>query len=104
MRWRQIGRVSSIALCGAFVFLIASFGCRTPQQYVVAGPERPAKAAPIEDPTIPPPDPYAADVPPGYRVEIVASGLTFPSSVEFDDSGTMYIAEAGYVCGDGPKR
>ena len=100
MRWREIGGPSSIVLCGTMAFLISASGCRTPQRYVTAAPPRPVKAAPIEDPKIPLPDPLAADIPPGYRVEVVASGLTFPSSIEFDDSGTMYIAEAGYVCGD----
>src|SRR5882762_2884733 len=100
MRWQQIGGLSSIALCGAIAFLTATFGCRTPQRYVTAALPRPVKAAPVEDPKIPPPDPFAADVPQGYRVEVVASGLTFPSSIEFDDSGTMYVAETGYVCGD----
>jgi glucose/arabinose dehydrogenase len=55
--------------------------------------------APVEYPKIPLPDAAAAEVPAGYRVEIVASGLTYPSSVEFDDQGTMYVAEAGYVFG-----
>jgi len=100
MRWRQIGGLSSIVLSGTMALLISGSGCRTPQRYVTAAPPRPVKAAPIEDPKIPLPDPLAADVPPGYRVEVVASGLTFPSSIEFDDSGTLYIAEAGYVCGD----
>ena len=100
MHWRHIGGLSSIVFGGAFLFLIAGSGCRTPQRYVTAAPPRPVNAAPVEDPKIPPPDPFAADVPQGYRVEVVASGLTFPSSIEFDDSGTMYIAEAGYVCGD----
>src|SRR5437763_9597181 len=92
MHWRQIGGFSVILLCGAVAFLLVTSGCRTPQRYVTAAPLRPVKAAPIEDPKIPLPDPLTADVPPGYRVEVVASGLTFPSSIEFDDSGTMYIA------------
>jgi glucose/arabinose dehydrogenase len=40
------------------------------------------------------------DVPDGFHAEIVMSGLTFPTSVEFDDSGNLYIAEAGYSYGD----
>jgi glucose/arabinose dehydrogenase len=49
---------------------------------------------------VPPPDARAAAVPPGYRVEIVASELTYPTSVAFDDRGNTYIAEAGYAYGD----
>src|SRR5689334_5228178 len=76
---------------------VASLGCRTPQ------PSDPALACfrtpPPPLPAIPPPDPSAAEVPPGYQVELVLSGLSCPSSVEFDNQGALYIAEAGY--GDG---
>jgi len=41
-------------------------------------------------------------VPSGYRVEVVLSGLTYPSSAEFDDAGNLFVAEAGYSYGD-PK-
>jgi len=51
-------------------------------------------------PTIPPPDPAAAEVPAGYRVEVMVAGLQYPSSVEFDDRGSMYVAEAGNIDGD----
>jgi glucose/arabinose dehydrogenase/cytochrome c553 len=51
-------------------------------------------------PTIPPPDADAAEVPSGYRVEVVLTGLQYPSSVEFDDRGSMYVAEAGNIDGD----
>lgn len=44
----------------------------------------------------------AAKVPEGYRVEVVMRGLTYPTSVEFDDKKNMYVAEAGYSYGD-PK-
>ncbi len=49
---------------------------------------------------MPPPNANAAQVPAGYRVDVVLAGLTYPSSVEFDESGNMYVAEAGYVYGD----
>jgi len=51
-------------------------------------------------PAIPPPDPAAAEVPPGYRVEVAVAGLQYPSAVEFDDRGSMYVAEAGNIDGD----
>lgn len=51
-------------------------------------------------PKIPPPDASAVEVPEGFRAEVVVSGLTYPTSVEFDDAGTLYIAEAGYAYGD----
>ena len=43
-----------------------------------------------------------ADValPEGYRIEAVATGLTFPTDVTFGDEGRVYITEAGYSYGD----
>ena len=49
---------------------------------------------------VPEPDPLAAHVPEGYRVEIVLKDLTYPTSVEFDTTGSMYVVEAGYSYGD----
>jgi hypothetical protein len=37
---------------------------------------------------------------PGYRIEIVASELTFPTSLTFDDEGKTYVIEAGYCYGE----
>jgi glucose/arabinose dehydrogenase len=44
----------------------------------------------------------AADVavPPGYRVEVVATGLTFPTGIAFDDLGRAYVTESGYAYGE----
>lgn len=36
----------------------------------------------------------------GYRIEPVATGLTFPTGVTFDDQGRVYITEAGYSYGE----
>lgn len=61
----------------------------------------PASAkAPEELPRIPRSDARAAQVPAGYRVEVVLADLAYPTSIEFDDAGTMYIAEGGYIYGD----
>jgi glucose/arabinose dehydrogenase len=54
----------------------------------------------LPKPSIPAPDPRAASVPPGYRVEIAFAGLMYPSSIEFDDAGRIYVAECGYMPGD----
>ncbi len=35
------------------------------------------------------------ELPPGYTIEKVVDGLTFPTSLTFDDRGNMYVAEAG---------
>ena len=41
-------------------------------------------------------------VPCGYRVELVAEGLTYPSGVAFDERGTPYVTEAGFAYGTEP--
>jgi glucose/arabinose dehydrogenase len=37
---------------------------------------------------------------PGYKIEPVISGLTFPSAVAFDDNNDLYVIEAGYSYGE----
>src|SRR4051812_37208755 len=37
---------------------------------------------------------------PGYRIEKVAEGLTFPTGVTFDGSGRPYVVESGYCYGE----
>lgn len=39
-------------------------------------------------------------LPEGYRVEPVVEGLVFPTSVTFDESGNVYVVEAGYSHGE----
>ena len=34
-------------------------------------------------------------VPKGYKVDVVATGLTFPTGAALDDSNTLYVIEAG---------
>jgi glucose/arabinose dehydrogenase len=51
-------------------------------------------------PQVPAPDASAAKVPDGFKVKVVMHGLTYPTSVEFDDAGNLYVAESGYSYGD----
>ncbi|HYK44920.1 MAG TPA: PQQ-dependent sugar dehydrogenase [Parafilimonas sp.] len=37
---------------------------------------------------------------PGYKIEAIAKGLTFPSGVTFDDKGQLYVIETGYSYGE----
>jgi glucose/arabinose dehydrogenase len=39
-------------------------------------------------------------VPPGYKIEIVAKDLTFPSALTFDTNGKIYAVETGYAYGE----
>ena len=50
----------------------------------------------------PPRNVNAADIalPEGYRIEAVATGLTFPTGITFDDTGGIYVVEAGYSYGE----
>lgn len=43
-----------------------------------------------------------ADValPPGYKIEMVAQGFTFPTAATLDDQGNLYVIEAGYSYGE----
>jgi CheY-like chemotaxis protein len=34
-------------------------------------------------------------LPPGFQIEKVVGGLTYPTSLTWDDQGQMYVAEAG---------
>ncbi|NLA04536.1 MAG: hypothetical protein GX881_02325 [Firmicutes bacterium] len=43
--------------------------------------------------------PEALELPPGYRAEVVAKGLTYPTSLAPAPSGEIYIAESGFVYG-----
>src|SRR5688500_9844636 len=73
---------------------------KVPPLQVTPQPRKEVTEAPRELPKVPPPDAAAAETLPGYRVEVVLKDLTYPSSVDFDDQGNMYVAEAGYVYGD----
>jgi len=44
----------------------------------------------------------AADVslPPGYKIEAVARGLTYPTGVVFDDANRPHVIEGGYAYGE----
>lgn len=47
-----------------------------------------------------PVNPADVALPPGYRIEQVATGLTFPTDVAFDEQGRLYVIEAGYSYGE----
>ena len=45
-------------------------------------------------------NPADVALPAGYRIEAVATGLTFPTGVAFDAQGVAHIVEAGYSYGE----
>ena len=48
---------------------------------------------------IPAPNAEAAAVPDGYQIEVFLSDLTFPTSIEFNGEGDIFVAESGYTYG-----
>lgn len=60
----------------------------------------PNQQTPRSTPSVPAADANAVQVLPGFRAEVVMTGLTYVTSIEFDDGGVMYVAEAGYSYGD----
>ena len=56
--------------------------------------------APHYAPRIPPPDAKAAEVADGYQASVFLTGLQYPTSIEFDGVGKIYIAESGNIDGD----
>ena len=101
---------NSLVLIVTALTTVALIGCRTSPKgnssstSAAGWPEKPRvlpqAVAPKEWPRIPAPEPAAAQVPDGYRVEVALRDLTYPTSVAFDDSGNMYVAEGGYSYGD----
>jgi glucose/arabinose dehydrogenase len=45
-------------------------------------------------------NPADITVSPGYKIEVVSQGFTFPTAIAFDDQGIAYILEAGYAYGE----
>src|SRR5690348_8184854 len=45
-------------------------------------------------------DPAAVALAPGYRIEVVAEHLNFPTAVAFDDQNRVFVVEAGYSYGE----
>ncbi len=45
-------------------------------------------------------DPSDVALPAGYAIEVVATGLTFPTGVAFDAEGRVHVLEAGYSYGE----
>ena len=45
-------------------------------------------------------DPADVALPSGYRAEVVATGLTYPTGVAFDSEGRPYVTESGYSYGE----
>ena len=78
---------------GAIAFL--SVFCA--QCYVLRGN---SGGADVSSPTPRTFDAHAISVPAGYHVDLIASGLTFPTGITLDTAGKPYILESGYAYGE----
>ena len=89
-------KVPNITFPAALIFILLFIvpGC------TIQKPSFPVGIYPKEMPRVPEPDAAAASVPAGYKVEVFMKDLIWPSSIEFDEAGNVYVAEAGYVYGD----
>lgn len=45
-------------------------------------------------------DPTDIALPKGYKIELIASGLNYPTGIDFDETGIPYIIESGYAYGE----
>ncbi|MBJ6118144.1 PQQ-dependent sugar dehydrogenase [Pontibacter sp. BT310] len=79
---------------GPLLLILLLVSCSVPKTTVPVG------ILTKEMPQVPLPDAIAAQVPPGYKAEVFMQDLNWPTSVDFDASGNVYVAEAGYVYGD----
>jgi glucose/arabinose dehydrogenase len=59
-----------------------------------------SSGADVRDPEPRSYDERAIALPEGYRIELVARDLTFPTGVAFDGAGTPYVVESGYCYGE----
>jgi glucose/arabinose dehydrogenase len=91
--------ISGRWILAAMVLLFIS-SCSVPPLQVTSQDRTAVVEGPKQFPKVPAPDPSAAEVPSGYRVEVVVKDLTYPSCVEMDEAGNLYVAESGYVYGD----
>lgn len=85
-------RISVTIILTLFVTLF--LGC------AIYKPSVPVGIYPKVQTKIPAPDASSALVPDGYKVEVFMKDLIWPTSIEFDESGNVYVAESGYVYGD----
>lgn len=76
------------------LLLLLLIACTAPRPSVQTG------ILPKDIPRVPEPDAAAVALPAGYKAEVFMKDLVWPTSIEFDESGNVYVAEAGFAYGD----
>jgi glucose/arabinose dehydrogenase len=84
--------MSSARACLAAAMALMVAGCYVVRPSSGGGEVPPPGARAVE--------PADVSLPAGYRIEVVATGLTFPTGVAFDGSGRPYVVESGYSYGE----
>lgn len=86
---RAFVRACPLALAASLALLA---GCYATRPSSGAGQTTFAGARPL--------NPASLALPAGYRAEVVASELTFPTGIAFDAAGRIHIVESGYSYGE----
>src|SRR5688572_5019013 len=87
IHWACIGVAASALAVGCYKFQSSQGGGKVSERAVEKAKQRP-------------PSPYDVEVPPGYRVELVADKLNFPTGVAFGPRDEIFVTESGYVYGE----
>jgi glucose/arabinose dehydrogenase len=79
-------------ICYSAVFSLINYGCYSMRKSHGGGQTEIVEQRKIN----------ASDIAllPGYSIQPVTSGLTFPTACTFDDAGNLYVIEAGYSYGE----
>jgi glucose/arabinose dehydrogenase len=87
---RRIGRISAVSVAAAILAPVTASPARAQEKAVVSpSPVAPEISLSANDVVLPP----------GYVIEPVLTGMTYPNSLCWGDDGALYIAEAGYCYG-----
>ena len=92
MHAAEFMKARSVAVLTLAMFAVASAGCFSMRPSSGGGQTRfdaPRRLVPAD-----------VALPAGYTIEVVATGLTFPTGVAFDAAGTPHLVEAGYSYGE----
>jgi glucose/arabinose dehydrogenase len=92
-----MGRTAWAVMAAAVLLASCSGKNEKPEGAQAAEPEPPKRVRYDGPRAIEPRD---IELPPGYEIAAVATELTFPTGVTFDDLGVPYVVEAGYAYGD----
>lgn len=98
-----------LVICGILTVATLSFSACTAQEntkasldedvYPIGGPEEPGKEYKRKV------DPASLKVPQGYKIEVYAQDLNFPTDMIFGANGEVYVAESGaHFYGTKPKN